>query len=529
MYSTFKDLKAGSEKDKYSDKENKSKQEIDFQNFLKKSKAETSKDQLGQQKLLNSSFGTNINTNSIKAVHDKPITRSRKLISTNKCGYQSDSCSSSSLTNPLLDTISSLTLNDPYSDSDDYDVSKKVYYQKHRRKCGRMLRNRAIRCSPSHPFSSSDAESIVYAGSNSIDSGYKSLCPTPEVPDSNSKFKILEVVEKGLTECRKINFAKQKSVKSLINPCEANEFMSNNESFAESLSRFDDSNSSLYNAKMCMRQKINEKKAHLEHLKSVRQSLINAIQKCIQADSIVSPTRVSSPVLFSRSSSPASTVILKKIKPNTDDLDSTSSSTSNTILTSEGTLNNKENLQHSNAQTLSSNCKLVNTVALYSSPISETNINLSSPTGSFTDFSNSKSVRFNNDVTITPFTPTNSSSFNDNYNQIYNQDEDLFISDTLHPNSESLTTKPILKDSLCASLLSQIESGQFCSDYSLEGEIDNLLYGPRKTATTCCDFNVDHLVDIPYVAMIENKYRKNQNTLNNTKLKGKYQQNGDKR
>lgn len=35
-------------------------------------------------------------------------------------------------------------------------------------------------------MASSDPESIGYAGSNSIDSGYKSLCATPEVSDSLS-------------------------------------------------------------------------------------------------------------------------------------------------------------------------------------------------------------------------------------------------------------------------------------------------------------------------------------------------------
>lgn len=63
--------------------------------------------------------------------------------------------------NPLLDTIGSMTY-DPCCESDDYYDLASVYLQR------RQLRH-------------SDGESIGYAGS--IDSGYKSLCPTPEIPD----------------------------------------------------------------------------------------------------------------------------------------------------------------------------------------------------------------------------------------------------------------------------------------------------------------------------------------------------------
>ena len=122
----------------------------------------------------------------------------KPIMTTNLGGYQSDSGSNSSLANPLLDTISCLTSSDPYSDSDDYDVTRnKVMHQRARRRCRRMLSDRSIRCSPNHLHSccSSDADSIGYAGSNSIDSGYKSLCPTPEVPESISNLLPCKITE----------------------------------------------------------------------------------------------------------------------------------------------------------------------------------------------------------------------------------------------------------------------------------------------------------------------------------------------
>ncbi|KAH6927961.1 hypothetical protein HPB50_010047 [Hyalomma asiaticum] len=82
--------------------------------------------------------------------------------SSTSSGSQQQRSSLSSSGNPLLDTIGSMTY-DPCCESDDYYDLASVYLQR------RQARQH------------SDGESIAYAGS--IDSGYKSLCPTPEIPD----------------------------------------------------------------------------------------------------------------------------------------------------------------------------------------------------------------------------------------------------------------------------------------------------------------------------------------------------------
>lgn len=83
------------------------------------------------------------------------------------CGshHQQQQRGSLSSGNPLLDTIGSMTY-DPCCESDDYYDLASVYLQRRQH---------------------SDGESIAYAGS--IDSGYKSLCPTPEIPDYEAEAK----------------------------------------------------------------------------------------------------------------------------------------------------------------------------------------------------------------------------------------------------------------------------------------------------------------------------------------------------
>lgn len=85
-----------------------------------------------------------------------------------------DDISTTSSSNPLLDTISVLT-HDPPDDSDDYyDLTSAVYEQGRSKEEG----NKQVKAE-------GDRDSIGYAGSCSIDSGYKSFCPTPELPDSS--------------------------------------------------------------------------------------------------------------------------------------------------------------------------------------------------------------------------------------------------------------------------------------------------------------------------------------------------------
>ncbi|XP_053214832.1 LOW QUALITY PROTEIN: putative uncharacterized protein DDB_G0277255, partial [Panonychus citri] len=336
-------------------------------------------------------------------------------------GYQSDSGSNSSLANPLLDTISCLTSSDPYSDSDDYDVTRnKVINQRARRRCRRMLSDRSIRCSPNHLHSccSSDADSIGYAGSNSIDSGYKSLCPTPEVPESISNLLPYKVPELKIDD----------KVNSTAKIAECNSLVSSNSSSSLSafqrLGGFNSRNSSNFpyinspssstissvsmkfrdnpqiqtlnrdhpipsssssssisgsygsrGVNVSSRLKSQTTEAHLEHLLTLRQSLISAIQKC-ESSSTSTPTdsRVASPVISSRSTSPASTVIPRtvsnlKITPSTPTGGTSYSPSSSSILSST-TFESNQMLQQSSIHR--TGC---------SSPQTATTITSNGPTG----------------------------------------------------------------------------------------------------------------------------------------------------
>ncbi|GIY99372.1 uncharacterized protein CEXT_477021 [Caerostris extrusa] len=109
--------------------------------------------------------------------HSSTLPRSnrRRLYSgsTNDSNDLDDTASISS-SNPLLDTISVLTY-DPPDDSDDYyDLNEDEFDQ--------CKREKNIKSSGGPE---GDRDSIGYAGSSSIDSGYKSFCPTPEIPDSS--------------------------------------------------------------------------------------------------------------------------------------------------------------------------------------------------------------------------------------------------------------------------------------------------------------------------------------------------------
>ncbi|GFW26464.1 uncharacterized protein TNCV_1164011 [Trichonephila clavipes] len=90
--------------------------------------------------------------------------------------------------NPLLDTIGVLANSNPDSDDSDLDiVYQQLRYRGRQRKPEQMrIKTHRAHRHQQQQVASSDPESIGYAGSNSIDSGYKSLCATPEVSDSLS-------------------------------------------------------------------------------------------------------------------------------------------------------------------------------------------------------------------------------------------------------------------------------------------------------------------------------------------------------
>ncbi|KAL1435722.1 hypothetical protein MTO96_010507 [Rhipicephalus appendiculatus] len=160
--------------------------------------------------------------------------------SSSSSGSQQQRSSLSSSGNPLLDTIGSMTY-DPCCESDDYYDLASVYLQR------RQARQH------------SDGESIAYAGS--IDSGYKSLCPTPEIPDYDAEAK-----------------SSSKAVVALAQP-----------STAATTARLAAPASA--GGQQGHKPTQEELDADLDHLMQLRQSLLTAIARC---ESPVSPKSSSS-------------------------------------------------------------------------------------------------------------------------------------------------------------------------------------------------------------------------------------------
>ncbi|XP_037281939.1 uncharacterized protein LOC119174912 isoform X2 [Rhipicephalus microplus] len=160
--------------------------------------------------------------------------------SSSSSGSQQQRSSLSSSGNPLLDTIGSMTY-DPCCESDDYYDLASVYLQR------RQARQH------------SDGESIAYAGS--IDSGYKSLCPTPEIPDYDAEAK-----------------SSSKAAVALAQP-----------STAAATSRLAAPASA--GGQQGHKPTQEELDADLDHLMQLRQSLLTAIARC---ESPVSPKSSSS-------------------------------------------------------------------------------------------------------------------------------------------------------------------------------------------------------------------------------------------
>lgn len=265
--------------------------------------------------------------------------------SSSTSGYTSDSCSGScssiNAANPLLDTISALTGDPYYSDSEDGSEingpiaggpgqAARVYQQQVRQK--RRCRQRPPRRSPNcvGGASGSDGDSIGYAGSNSIDSGYKSFCasacPTPEIttevaPAAENSRAIatsavaavslrksaIPIVQQQLKQLAASTVVLQcKGQSSSISTAPSSSSISSLTSAAGNLS-----GGGMMAQKMAHRLKSQQQDAQLEHLLHLRQSLLTAIQRCESASSANSPqnSRTASPVVSSRSASPASTVI----------------------------------------------------------------------------------------------------------------------------------------------------------------------------------------------------------------------------
>ncbi|XP_022243575.1 uncharacterized protein LOC111086158 [Limulus polyphemus] len=342
--------------------------------------------------------------------------------------------------NPLLDTISVLTY-DP-CDSDDYYELATVYQQ--RRLTVKNKGEEKSRRFPStqhHHHGDGDKDSIGYAGSNSIDSGYKSLCPTPEIPDCS--YYAAEATDASNTNS---SFKKAKdSVKPKIimgtkvmgRQCQRHQHGNSIGSRR--------SESGLYDV-------------NLDHLMYLRQSLLSAIQKC---ESVSSSSRDGSPTVANRSCDSSSKVSCSS------NSHSPKHQRSSQFGRSRASPYVPEVTDHSTPQ---------NKISGNSSSAS-----LSLPAGPQTY---QKTVRFDTDIKVTSLTKKQTGLNS--------------------PRIRKKHSKSILKDSLCASLRSNLESDStLIPDCMLEEEIDALLYGKAEY------YDIESVDDFPcsYVTMIEEKYR----------------------
>ncbi|XP_054719043.1 uncharacterized protein LOC129228390 [Uloborus diversus] len=243
-------------------------------------------DQDANGKTLNSSTSSSIQHyaraktkrhNLLYGQHSHSLPRKKPLT-----GEDSDDASSG---NPLLDTISVLTY-DPHDDSDDYydlngggkkeSVNEDEGYSS--TKCRNESREKKL-----HGVEG-DRDSIAYAGSSSIDSGYKSFCPTPEMPDpsiygsdvrtnlcSNRLCTEQPVRAKDDTDTRSYSFGAHDRCGDKSHLMVGTKTLGRQGGQVSSSPLRDSpqrrSDSSLYDV-------------NLDHLMYLRQSLLSAIQKC---------------------------------------------------------------------------------------------------------------------------------------------------------------------------------------------------------------------------------------------------------
>ena len=515
--------------------------------------------------VINNTFNNDLKSDSLRD-NKRLILKEKKRIlkeldKTN--GYINRNCiNSDHIVNPLLDTINTLT---SCSDSsDECDISKKCYNrsERHRRIFNGTHRH-LNRKSCNYYYSSSDGDSVSnYTGTNSLESGYKSDylgSNTPEVIDGSSLSSLGTALDCGqpsvvtsVTEAvnqaishqmtgkessntlKKKNGSKQASMEpSVKNSFETN--ISNNQknsnkcnelliekqnqnqtpddiSSNASVDSFQTNSSTTYTnnsrktvgmfgEKIANRLKQFNNDSQLEHLLKLRKSLLKALKRCEQISSPAN-SRDGSPItagisVSSRSSSPASTVV-KNCHNNGLNNSSNSRRLSNDITSSDKcrqksvssplTIRSHEELERS--------CDQLSTYSINS-------LDSSSNTKSNTNNNqnNSKSVRFNGSV---------------RFSSVANQKEVQSKTKT-QITGNYVSNKSILKDPLCETLRSSIKAGEFKNNCSLEGEIDELLYG--RTGPYYYSPSIEaspHLVGMDdclnpsssaYVSRIEEKYR----------------------
>lgn len=426
--------------------------------------------------------------------------------------YKKTNQAKNDFVNPLLDTISTLT---SCSDSSDECCEVNENCEKNNRR--RLIGNRFNkRRSPN--YSSSDGDSISgYAGSNSLDSGYKSdsfTNATPEIPkNSITSFNTIQSIDPSIVaaansiNCMSVHDAKDhqafkiqlsfdtlrynnnhnnNTIKTTCKPESCYTYPGDKDKDTErypdqdghrisASDRYPVKITALYQEKSPNRLQVcNPTVQQRQHLLILRKSLIKALKKCENISSLTT-TRGASPSVSSRSSSPASTVVKSPLNHYDSQLNTETSEIIKSKLITTTSSSSIHSITESQCSTSDLPLTLPNSDSLQ-----------------FNSSPNNKSVRFNNSVKITSLNLphkkcqiNNNSSGNNSYN----------------------VNKSILKDPLCDTLKSSIENGEFKSECSLEGEIDSLLYG--KTGYYSSEI-LTNSIDSPtstYVTMIEGKYR----------------------
>lgn len=384
---------------------------------------------------------------------------------------------SSKSSNPLLDTISVLTY-DP-CDSDDYYDLTSAYEQR--------------RINPKHEEKNSghtglvdgDRDSIGYAGSSSTDSGYKSFCPTPEIPDTS-----FYGAERGQSSVSCSSIYTDSSLSTTSSQGRAKDgskakiMMGTkviNRQGGQVSGMFRDSSSA---ASTSRRSDTSLYDVNLDHLMYLRQSLLSAIQQCESSRG------------FSQTSECDGHTSTSSCKP---------------YLT-------EHHLLHPACSEEACNPGVSGTKPPRDSEptLSQPNLSPSQTTNSTTCSSPTcqKTVRFNTDVKVSTVSSGKSK------NGVERTNSSLSSNDRNHGprslrNPQATKSKSILKDPLCANLRSQLESGT--ADCTLEEEIDSLLYGRAEF------YDLESVDEFPcsYVTMIEEKYRSGKPSLAKVrKLKG---------
>lgn len=450
------------------------------------------------------------------------------------------------IVNPLLDTINSLT---SCSDSsDECDISKKCYSRGERnRRIVNSSRNLS-RKSCNYYYSSSDGDSVSgYTGTNSLESGYKSDylgSNTPEVIDGSSLSSLGTALDCGqpsvaadVTEAvnqaishqmtgsesnntLKKSTSKQaaiaanersadtqfdttfgsinnkdsnqcKEVSTDSHPNQTSDDVSSNASVDSLQTNSSATNSSrkmvgMFSEKIANRLKAFNNESQLEHLLKLRKSLLKALKRCEQISSPAN-SRDGSPITAqisasSRSSSPASTVVKNGLNVSTRRL---RDETSGADKSSPVSFRSHEELADS-CEKLTVHGNSVHNVA--------TNGN--------------KSVRFNSSVKFSSVPNSNA-----NPKEVQTKGAKQQIS------ANYVSNKSILKDPLCETLRSAIKAGEFKNNCSLEGEIDELLYGRTgpyyysPSVESSAHLTLSSLDEClnpsssAYVSRIEDKYR----------------------